>query len=138
MTRDTAAGLAAAGCPAAAGEAGLEARRVPHAVAAAAQTAAIRKYRPPAGTRSVRSLMPDWTFAVHGRFRLGIPPICAGHEAGSPWERLCVFSAAQVVGKAQVRRQRAVLAACGAAEKEHEDLLDRHQLFCPPCERALI
>src|SRR5713226_4583579 len=58
MTRDTAAGLTAANCPAPAGDAGLEAWRLPHAVAAAAQTAAISRYRAPAGTRSVRNLMP--------------------------------------------------------------------------------
>jgi hypothetical protein len=59
MTRDTAAGLVCgAGCPAPAGDAGLEACRVPHAVAAAAQSAAIRKYRAPTGAQSVCSLMP--------------------------------------------------------------------------------
>jgi hypothetical protein len=30
----------------------------------------------------------DWTFAVHGRFQLGVSPICAGHKGGLPGSAL--------------------------------------------------
>src|SRR5580693_3265800 len=59
------------------GAAAEGAAALPHAVAAAAANAAIRKYRALPRARSMSGLMPPWTPAPPARFLTGFPP--GGH-----------------------------------------------------------